>query len=176
VVRTLVLAALSGSAVAWAEPPVSESPPAKIGYGVLRQGIGLDLAFAGGLRLHDGDGATTRPWLARARVGALRFDEPSFWSLGVAGQIGPLGSASLGLELQYVEVFHATSVQLGVFPLDTVGGTTIEAQVGWAVLGLEYQRRLSGPRDGDQVLVLVLHVPVGVILQMLKDPPGVVRR
>jgi hypothetical protein len=139
----------------------------------MRQGIGLDLDVAAGVRLHSGAGDETRWWFARARAGVLVYNEPSFWSLGIAGQFSPLDSAALGIELQYVEVFHGLSAQVGAFPLDTTGGTSIELQLGFAVLGVEYQRRVSGPRDGDQAFVVLLHAPLGVIYQMLHDPPGV---
>lgn len=140
-----------------------------------RQGIGLDLDLAGGARVHAGEGDTTRSWLTRARVGLLLFHEPTFISLGVAGQIGPLASSSLGVELGYSEVVNGLTAQIGVFPLDTTGGTIVEAQVGWTVFAAEYQRRVSGPRDSDQALVFVVHAPLGIIYQMLKTPPGVVK-
>ena len=144
-----------------------------VAYGLLsRHGLGLDLDLAVGARLRAGEGDATRSWFTRARVGLLAFDEPSFWSLGVAGQYGPLASSSLGIELGYAEVFHGATAQVGVFPLDTTGGTSVTAQLGWTVFGLEYQRRISGPRDGDQALVFVVQAPLGVIYQMLKDPPG----
>jgi len=141
-----------------------------------RRGIGLDLDLAGGLRVDEGAGDDTRSWFTRARAGVLLFDEPSFVSLGVAGQLGPLASSSLGVELAYSEVVHGATAQVGVFPLDTTGGTIVEAQVGWTVFAAEYQRRVSGPRDGDQVVVLAIHAPLGIIYQMLKTPPGVVAR
>jgi hypothetical protein len=167
--RWLALVATLGS-VASADPATHEVANGLI----MREGIGLDVDVAAGVRLHAGQGDDTRWWFSRARVGVLLIDEPSFWSLGIAGQLGPLASSSLGVELQYVEVYHGASVQLGVFPLDSIGGTTLEAQVGLTLVSLEYQRRVSGPRDGDQALVVELQVPLGVIYQMLKDPPGVV--
>lgn len=139
-----------------------------------RQGIGLDLDFAAGLRVHVADGDESRSWLTRARAGVLLFREPSFVSLGIAGQLGPLASSSLGVELAYSEVVNGLTAQAGVFPLDTTGGTIVEAQVGWTVFAAEYQRRVSGPRDGDQAFFVVVHAPLGVIYQMLKTPPGVV--
>jgi hypothetical protein len=66
------------------------------------------------------------------------------------------------------------TAQAGVFPLDSTGGTIVEAQLGWTVFGAEYQRRVSGPRDSDQALVFVVHVPLGIVYQMLRTPPGVV--
>ena len=151
------------------------APATSVGnFELSRQGIGLDLDVAGGARLHAGDGDVSRSWFARARAGVLLFSEPSFLSLGVAGQLGPLDSSSLGLELNYSEVFRGFSAQAGIFPLDTEGGTIVEAQLGWAVFGAEYQRRISGPRDGDQVFVLTIQVPLGLIYQMLQPIPGVV--
>jgi len=141
-----------------------------------RAGIGLDLDLAGGVRVHAADGADTRAWLTRARAGVLLFHEPSFISLGIAGQLGPLASSSLGVELAYSEVVNGLTAQVGAFPLDSIGGTIVEGQLGWTVFAAEYQRRVSGPRDGDQAFFVVVHAPLGIIYQMLKPPPGVVRR
>jgi len=140
-----------------------------------RAGIGLDLDLAGGVRVHAADGADTRAWLTRARAGVLLFHEPSFISLGIAGQLGPLASSSLGVELAYSEVVNGLTAQVGAFPLDSIGGTIVEGQLGWTVFAAEYQRRVSGPRDGDQAFFVVVHAPLGIIYQMLKPPPGVVR-
>lgn len=160
------------SSTAAAEP----TKPTVGNFELSRQGIGLDLDVAGGARLHAGDGDVTRSWFARARAGVLVFAEPSFLALGVAGQLGPLDSSSLGIELNYSEVFRGFSAQAGIFPLDTTGGTIVEGQLGWAVFGAEYQRRISGPRDGDQAFVVTIQVPIGLIYQMMKTPPGIVRR
>jgi hypothetical protein len=161
-------------------PYTSAADPAHAGVAndpfLSRRGIGLDLDLAGGILAHAGAGDTTRSWLTRARVGVLLFDEPSFLSLGIAGQLGPLASSSLGLELAYGEVVNGVTAQVGVFPLDSTGGTIVEAQLGWTVFAAEYQRRVSGPRDSDQALVVVVHAPLGIIYQMLRTPPGVVRR
>ncbi|MEO6775431.1 MAG: hypothetical protein ABI437_20430 [Kofleriaceae bacterium] len=193
VLAVVALAAFSllGAATAAADPiatvptaavPAASAPaavgPARGGIAndlyLSRRGIGLDLDLAGGARVHAGAGDVTRSWFARARAGVLVFDEPSFWSLGVAGQLGPLASSSLGVELAYGEVLYGVTAQAGVFPLDTTGGTVVEAQLGWTVFAAEYQRRVSGPRDGDQALVFAVHAPLGIIYQMLRTPPGVV--
>lgn len=187
VARSLALVALAGS-VAAADPfggaPIgpytSAADPAHAGVAndpfLSRRGLGLDLDLAGGVLVHAGAGDDTRAWLTRARVGVLLFNEPSFLSLGVAGQLGPLASSSLGIELAYSEVVNGLTAQVGVFPLDSIGGTIVEAQVGWTVFAAEYQRRVSGPRESDQALVVVVHAPLGIIYQMLRTPPGVVRR
>ncbi len=60
-----------------------------------------------------------------------------------------------------------------MFPIDTVHGTSIEAVLGYTLFGLEYQRRVSGDRSGDQALVLTLHIPLGLINVMRKPPRGV---
>ncbi len=143
---------------------------------LVRQGLGIDLDVAGGVRVHAGDGDATRLGFARIRAGVLLFDEPTFLGLGIAAQLGPLASSSLGVELRYTEVFHGLFAQAGVFPIDSIGGTTLELQAGWTLVGLEYQRRVSGPRDHDQALVVVLQVPLGVIYQMTRDPPGLASR
>ncbi len=157
----IVVALIAGSA---------QASPELANPFVNRIGHGIDLDLAGGVRITEtGD---TRPWFARARIGALLFDEPDFLSFGIAGQLGVLASSSVGVELAYSSVFRGFTAQAGVYPLDTVGGTIVSAQLGWTVFGAEYQRRLSGPRE-DQALVFVVHVPVGVIYQMLRRPPGV---
>ena len=190
--RVVVAFAILGSAVAAADPiiaPVGTVPtasslaaadPHHVGIAndmfLSRRGIGLDLDLAGGVLVHAGAGDDTRSWLTRARVGVLVFNEPTFLSLGVAGQVGPLASSSLGVELAYSDVVNGWTAQAGVFPLDTTGGTIVEAQLGWTVFGAEYQRRVSGPRESDQALVFVVHVPLGLVYQMLRTPPGVVAR
>jgi hypothetical protein len=175
--RLLIVVACSLAAFSAAADPATSAPmPGGIANDLFlsRRGIGLDLDLAGGARVRAGDGDVTRSWFARARAGVLLFDEPSFLSFGVAGQLGPLDSASLGVELAYSEVLHGATAQIGVFPLDTAGGTIVEAQVGWTVFAAEYQRRISGPREDDQALVFVVHAPLGIIYQMLKTPPGVI--
>jgi len=190
--RVVVAFAILGSALAAADPiiaPVGTVPtasslaaadPHHVGIAndlfLSRRGIGLDLDLAGGVLVHAGAGDDTRSWLTRARVGVLVFNEPTFLSLGVAGQVGPLASSSLGVELAYSDVVNGWTAQAGVFPLDTTGGTIVEAQLGWTVFGAEYQRRVSGPRESDQALVFVVHVPLGLVYQMLRTPPGVVAR
>lgn len=162
----LVLVALTASATA-----------GSVGnFELSRQGVGLDLDVAGGARLHAGDGDVSRSWFARARAGVLVFSEPTFLSLGVAAQLGPLASSSIGIEASYTEVFRGFSAQAGIFPLDSEGGAIVEGQLGWAIFGAEYQRRISGSREGDQVFLITLHVPLGVVYQMLKPTPGVVAR
>lgn len=145
-------------------------------FDLSRRGIGLDLDVAGGARLHAGDGDVSRSWFARARAGVLLFSEPTFLSLGVAGQLGPLDSSSLGVEVNYSEVFRGFTAQAGIFPIDSTGGTIVEGKLGWAAFGAEYQRRVSGPRDGDQVVVFTIDVPIGLIYQMMKPIPGVVQK
>ena len=152
-------------------PAIASADPKMADVSVLfRHGIAFDLDVAGGVRVDAGSGDRTRSWFGRARAGVLLFDEPNFLSLGIAGQLGPLDSSALGLEAQFVEVFHGFSAQVGVFPVDSIGGTTLEGQLGWAVLGVEYQRRVSGPLDGDHAIVLLVQVPLGVLWQMLHDP------
>ncbi|MFT3694591.1 MAG: hypothetical protein QM831_15690 [Kofleriaceae bacterium] len=165
----VILAMLAG--VAHADPDVHSVAN---DFALSRKGIGLDLDVSGGLRLADGDSMMTRPYFARARVGALLFHEPNFFSVGVAGMISPLASTSLGFEVAYGEVFHGFTAQAGIYPIDSAGGTIVSAQAGWALFGVEYQRRISGPREDDQAVIAVLHVPLGIVYQMMKKPPGVI--
>jgi hypothetical protein len=167
--RAVVVLALV-PAIASADP----KPVADVSV-LFRRGIAFDLELAGGVRVEAPSGDRTRAWFGRACAGVLLFDEPNFVSVGIAGQLGPLDSSALGLEAQFVEVFHGFSAQVGVFPVDSIGGTTLEGQLGWTVLGVEYERRVSGPRDGDRVIVLLVQAPLGVLWQMLHDPSGVNR-
>lgn len=139
-----------------------------------RNGMTIDLTVAGGVRLLHGEGDQSRWWFGRARAGLLIYNEPNFLILGIAGQLGPLDSSSLGFEAQYIDLWRGTWIQAGVFPLDTAGGVTIEGSVGFTLFGVEYQRRLSGAREGDQTLLISLHVPLGVVRAVRQDPVGVV--
>jgi len=159
-------------------PPVDANPKYKrvvvMPTTLQRQGITLDLTLAGGVTLLHGSDDDTRAWFGRARAGVLMYNEPNFLIVGIAGQYSPLASKSLGLEAQYIDLWRGTWIQAGVFPLDTAGGVSIEGSVGYALLGVEYQRRLSGDHSGDQSLVLSLHIPLGVIRAVLKPVPGVI--
>jgi hypothetical protein len=159
-------------------PPVDAGPKYKrvvvMPTTLQRQGITLDLTLAGGVTLLHGSDDDTRAWFGRARAGVLMYNEPNFLIVGIAGQYSPLASKSLGIEAQYIDLWRGTWIQAGVFPLDTAGGVSIEGSVGYALLGVEYQRRLSGDHSGDQSLVLSLHIPLGVVRAVLRPVPGVI--
>lgn len=161
--KALVIIALA-AATAHAEPDVSVSTD----LALARHGVGLDVDLAGGVGFAGKDS-----YGARARIGAVLFHEPNFVSLGVAGMVSPLGSSALGFEVGYGEVFRGFTAQAGCYPVDSVGGAIVSAQVGWALFGVEYQRRIAGPAP-DQAVIAVVHLPLGTIYQMLKQPPGVI--
>jgi len=144
------------------------------GGGLRRKGITWDLTLTGGLRLWDGDEDPSAVWLARARAGALLYREPTFVIAGVTAQAGALDTPAFGFEVEVINLEHGFWGQLGA--LGDSGGAIASAAGGYTIFGLEYQRRLSGDREGDQALFLMLHVPIGVILVSLQPPPGVVVR
>jgi hypothetical protein len=139
---------------------------------IQRHGVSFDLTLSGGLRLlHSGD--ETRWWFGRARAGVLLYSEPSFLMLGIAGQISPLGSRSLGVEVEYANLWQGYWVQAGVYPIDSTSGVSVSADLGYTLFGFEYQRRVSGDHSGDQALLFMLHVPIGVVYAVKKTPRGV---
>jgi hypothetical protein len=139
----------------------------------IRHGVAWDVEIALGLRVAHNSGDDSRWGFARARAGLLLFREPTFLSVGIAGQYGPLGSSALGIEAQVVDIQKGIWLQLGGFPIDSVG-SVIEVGFGFSLFGVEWQRRVSGTQSGDQVLLVVLEVPLGLIRQLLKPPPGLI--
>jgi hypothetical protein len=127
-----------------------------------RKGISPDLTLGFGVRLWRGDGDSTRWWNARARLGVMFYREPSFLIAGISGQLNALASSSLGLELQYIDLWRGFWFQGAISPISTDGVITGGA-AGYALFGLEYQRRLTGDRKGDQALLLTIHVPLGIV-------------
>ena len=163
-----------------AEAPAAPAEPAPkqvtvvVANGLLqRQGISPDFTITGGVRLYHNDTADSRWWFGRVRAGVLIYQEPTFISLGVAGQLGALDSAALGVEARLFNLWNGGWVQGGVFPIDH-HGVTLEASLGYGLLGLDYERRVSGARSGDQTLCLNLEVPLGLLRVVLKPPEGVV--
>lgn len=162
------------------KPAVDATPPKKVtvvlANGLLqRQGISPDFTITGGVRLWHSDNAASRWWMARVRAGVLIYQEPRFLSVGIAGQFGGLDSRSLGVEVQMMDLWSGFWGQAGVFPIDSTHGVTLEAALGYGLFGLEYQRRVSGAREGDQTLCLFLNVPLGLLRVVFKDPVGVIR-
>ncbi len=156
-----------------AEPPPKYQRVVVTPTTLQRHGQTIDLTLAGGVTLAR-SGDDTQHWFGRARVSWLAYNEPNFLIVGLAGQFSPLGSKSLGVEAQYIDLWRGTWIQGGVYPLDTTHGVSIEGSVGYALFGVEYQRRLSGDHSGDQALVLSLHVPLGVVRAAIRPPPGVI--
>ena len=144
-----------------AEPKTVKVVMADFAY--IQRGISPDLTVTTGVRLVHGSGDQTRWWFARARAGVMAYNEPSFLILGLTGQFNPLDSASLGVELEYLNLWHGFWGLGGVQLYDSAGGTTFEGAFGVTLFGLEYQRRLSGDRKDDQALMLTVHVPLGVV-------------
>lgn len=157
----------------------SEPAPKKVtivvANGMLqRHGLSPDLTISAGVRLWDSDSAKSRWWAGRLRAGAVLYAEPTFLAFGIAGQFGPLDSASLGVEAQFLNLWSGLSLQGGVFPIDSISGTTLEASIGYGVFAIEYQRRVSGARQGDQTLCFMLQVPLGILRVALQEPEGVI--
>ncbi len=128
-----------------------------------KSGVSPDLTLGAGVRVWRGEGDESRWWTARARAGVMLYREPSFLILGLSGQLGALDSSSLGIEAEYVNLWRGFWFQGGVYPIDSQGGVIVGAGAGYALLGLEYQRRVSGDRKGDQTLAISLHLPLGVV-------------
>jgi hypothetical protein len=168
----------SGSATPASSSQVTAAPKQQrvvVAYGLLqRHGVSWDLTVSGGVRLWHGDGDQTRWGFGRARAGVMMFREPTFVLVGITGQYSPLGSTALGIEAEYLNLWSGAWGQVGFDALDSVGGVSTRASVGYALFGVEYQRRLSGTRSGDQALLLELQVPLGVIKQSFTDPEGVI--
>jgi len=132
-------------------------------FAYIHRGVSPDVTLATGVRIVHGSGDQTRWWYARARAGMMVYNEPSFLILGLTGQFNPLDSASIGVELEYLNLWHGFWALGGMQFYDSAGGATFEGALGYTLFGLEYQRRLSGDRKDDQVLMITLHVPFGVV-------------
>lgn len=146
-----------------AEPPPKKVTVVMADFAYIQHGISPDLTLATGIRIVHGDGDQTRWWFARARAGVMAYHEPSFLILGLTGQFNPLDSASLGVELEYLNLWHGFWGLAGLQFYDSAGGATFEGAFGITLFGLEYQRRLSGDRKDDQALMITMHVPLGVV-------------
>jgi len=143
-------------------------PPKKVkvvmaDFAYIHRGISPDLTLATGVRIVHGDGDQTRWWFARARAGVMAYNEPNFLILGLTGQFNPLDSASLGVELEYLNLWQGFWGSAGLQFYDSAGGTTFEGALGFTLFGLEYQRRLSGDRKEDQALMIMVHLPLGLV-------------
>ncbi len=162
------------------ENAITATPPKQVtvvvANGLLqRKGISPEFTITGGVKLWKSDNAATRWWMGRVRAGALFYNEPSFLAVGLAAQFGALDSRALGVEVQVMDLWSGFWGQGGVYPIDSTHGTTLEATIGYGLFGLEYQRRVSGAREGDQTLCLFLNVPLGMLRVVLKDPTGLIR-
>ena len=159
-------------------PPPGEEPKkvtVVVANGMLqRQGISPDFTISGGVRLYHNETGDSRWWFGRVRAGVLIYQEPTFLSVGVAGQFGPLDSAALGVEARMFNLWNGGWIQGGVYPLDRAGGVSLEAAIGYGIFGLDYERRVSGPHSSDQTLCITLEVPLGLLRVVLKDPEGVI--
>jgi hypothetical protein len=154
--------------------PAPSSEPARPSKRLLveqyyrKRGVSPELTLGAGVRVWRGEGDESRWWTTRARAGVTIYHEPNFLILGISGQLGALDSASLGIEAEYVHLWRGVWVQGGVYPLDSQGGVIVGAAAGYALFGLEYQRRVSGDRASDQTLVVSLHIPLGIIRVAMK--------
>ena len=168
------LTAKPAAAPVAATPLPGAKPEPVLAYGMLqRHGVSPDLTISGGVRvLHDA--SDSRWWTARLRAGVLFYAEPTFISLGIAGQLGALESSSLGFEARLFNLWSGFWGQAGVFPIDSVGGVSLEGAFGYGLFSLDYERRVSGPRSHDQTLCFMVEVPLGLLRVVIKPPDGVV--
>lgn len=161
----------AGSAAPPPTPPTSGAAPVVVRT-LRRSGLLPDLTLDGGVRLWS-SGAPKRDGFASVRAGFVWFREPTFISAGISAQIGVLHSTSLGFEAELRDLWRGVWVQAGAWPFDSTGGTSIEAAAGYAVFGVRYDRRLSGPRSGDAAVSLVLQLPLGTLWVALHPPKGI---
>ena len=132
-----------------------------------RCGVSWDATISLGLRVWRNEDATA-PWgLARARAGVLLYSGPLFAIIGAAGQVGGLGRYGAGVEAQLIHMELGFWGQLGVYPLRAESGMSLGASLGYTLFGVEYQRETAGEREGDQALLLTVHLPIGVVLTAL---------
>ena len=137
-------------------PPIDAPAPE-----VPRLGMFPDLTIGGGLVLsREGE---ARAWMARARLGALIYAEPGMLAVGVSGQFTALRSASLGVEIEYVDLARGFWIEGGAWPIDSRGGVIATAAAGFMLFGLQLERRLGGAHAGDLALTLVVHLPIGAL-------------
>lgn len=139
-----------------------------------RRGLSPDLELGFGVRAWHGDNDDTRWWSFRARAGIVLYNEPTFLSVGIAGQVGTLHSSALGFEAKYANLEHGFWFGGEVLPVDSIGGTIVGGFLGYALFGVDYQRRVSGSRNGDQTLTVMLTVPLGIIRIAAMRSPAVI--
>lgn len=151
----VVLLACVSPTVAFAQPL---SSPAR--------GFGIDMELEGGVGFglqHQLD----NDFLGRLRLGALYFDEPLVYALGVTAEVGGLAEYGLGVAL---EVSHFDG------PWARIGGSRVvgdewmtQLTLGFLFFGLEWQHRIDARDALSDSLMLVFRLPVGVWWFMTRD-------
>ena len=134
---------------------------------LIRHGIAPELTIAGGVRVAAGDDDHVRRFMGRIRAGITLFSEPNFLVAGVTGTIGTLDSSSVGVEVGFINMITGIWLQGGWMPIDSTDGQIVSATFGYALFGLEYQRRVSGSQKDEQSLTITLQVPLGVLKVLL---------
>ena len=110
--------------------------------------------------------------MGRLKLGVMLIREPLYFSLMATGELGGVASRGIGAQLQ---ITHVWSGLWG-----HVGGTwsrndtaVVSAAVGWALLGLEWQRELTSSESLGDALFLELRVPLGIIYVLQTRAPTV---
>ena len=149
-----------------APPPSAAKPAQTVQYKIeplSRRGIAPDLTVATGVRVWQGDHDTVRRFMGKIRAGVTMYNEPNFLLVGVTGQINTLGSSSLGVEAAVLNMVSGIWGQAEIMPLDSKSGIIGGVSFGYALFGLEYQRRLTGDLRDQQSMTLMINVPLGAI-------------
>lgn len=130
------------------------------------RGFGWDLELDGGV----GFGLQRQlenNFVGRLRVGALYFDEPIVYALGVTSEVGGLADYGVGLAF---EASHFDG------PWARIGGSRVarddwmtQLMVGYLFFGLEWQHRFDADSPVNDALMLVFRLPVGVWWFMMRE-------
>jgi len=129
-------------------------------------GLGWDLELDGGV----GFGLQRQldnNFVGRLRLGALYFDEPIVYALGITGEVGGLAEYGVGAAF---EVSHFDG------PWARIGGSRVigndwmtQLTLGFLFFGLEWQHRFESASTASDALMMVFRLPVGVWWFMMAE-------
>jgi hypothetical protein len=141
-----------------------------------RRGVSWDLEIEGGLRLAQSDELGASTLMGRLKLGVMLVREPLYLSLMATGELGGVASRGIGAQLQLTHVWSGLWAHLGG-AWSRNDTAVVSAAVGWALLGVEWQRALTSSDSLGDALFLELRLPLGIIyaLQTRKPALEVVR-
>jgi hypothetical protein len=144
-----------------APPPRSFGLPRRMGWS-------WDLEVDLGLCLIDREVDATLG-MARLQVGALRADEPYYYSLGATAELGGAADRAVGGQVTVTHLYTGTWAHIGAswIPRDRAALASLAA--GWSLFGVEWQRRLDD--DQGDALLLHLRLPLGTTWFLLTHRP-----